>query len=204
MENDASQSKTSSGSPNSQSQAIEDLRYIRETMARASSFTAVPGWGTVAIGVTAVGAAAIAHGQATPEVWLLTWLAEAVLAVAIGSAAMVRKARTVGAPLFSGAGARFVLAFLPPLVAGAVLTAALHLSNRFDLMPGTWLLLYGTGITTGGAFSVRVVPVMGLCLMVLGVVAFAAPAGWGDALLAIGFGGLSIVFGTDIARRYGG
>ncbi len=60
------------------------------------------------------------------------------------------------------------------------------------------------GIVTGGAYSVRVIPVMGLCFMLFGVATFLAPADWANSMLAAGFGGLHILFGTIIARRYGG
>jgi hypothetical protein len=184
--------------------AIEDLRFIRETMARASSFTAVPGWGTVAIGVTALVAAAVAARQATPDRWLLVWLTEAGLALALGVTAMAQKARRLKAPLLSGAGARFVFGLGPPLLAGAVLTAVLHDLRLFDVMPGTWLLLYGTAIVTGGAFSVRAVRVMGLCFMLAGVLAIMAPLEWGNGFLAAGFGGINIFFGALIALKHGG
>ncbi len=190
--------------PRSPTQALDDIRFIRETMARASSFTAVPGWGTVAIGLSALLAAAVAARQASPDAWLLTWLAEAALAVAIGLGAMARKARAMKTPLLSGAGSRFLFGFCPPLLAGAVLTAVLYRAELHDALPGTWLLLYGTGIMTGGAFSVRIVPVQGFCFMLVGIAAFLAPAGWRDAMMAVGFGGVSIVFGTIIARRHGG
>lgn len=184
--------------------ALDDLRFIRETMARASSFTAVPGWGTVAMGLTALVAAVLAVRQTTAAGWLITWLVAAALALALGLGAILLKARAVRAPLLRGAGARMVLGFCPPVAAGAVLTAVLYRAGLVDALPGTWLLLYGAGVMTGGAFSVRAVPVMGLCFMVLGALAFLAPAGWGDALMAAGFGGLNIVFGAVIAWKYGG
>ena len=63
---------------------------------------------------------------------------------------------------------------------------------------------FGPGVVTGGAFSVRTVPVMGMAFMALGAVALVAPAGWRDVLLAAGFGGLHILFGLFIAWRHGG
>ena len=188
----------------SHTRAFEDLRFIRETMARASSFTAIPGWGTVIMGVTALVAAALAARQPTPEGWFFIWQAEAWLALIIGVSAMVQKARRLEAPLFSGAGGRFAFGFGPPLLAGAVLSAVLHSLGLFDALPGTWLLLYGTAVVTGGAFSVRAVRVMGLCFMLAGVIAFVTPPNLGDALMATGFGGFNILFGALIALRHGG
>ncbi len=183
--------------------AKEDLRFIRETMERGAAFTAVPGWGGVGMGLTALVAAAIASSQPTPERWLLVWVLEAALAVAIGVAAMQRKARRAKLPILSGAGRKFLLSFLPPSLAGAVLTVALWQAGAVSLLPGTWLLLYGVAVVTGGAFSVKVVPVMGMCVMALGVFTLALPAA-GDLSMAAGFGGLQILFGTIITRRHGG
>ena len=183
--------------------ALDNLRYIRATMERAGSFTAVPGWGQVAIGFTALAAAVVAARQQSPLNWLVVWLAEAILALAIGGWTMVRKARAVNDTLLSGPGRRFGLSFLPPLVVGGLLTVALYFGGARPLLPAVWLLLYGTAVVTGGAFSVRVVPVMGLGFLALGTAALLAP-GLGNWLLAAGFGGLHIVFGYWIARRYGG
>jgi hypothetical protein len=184
---------------------MDNLRYIRETMERAGSFTAVPGWGGVAMGVSAVAAAVMAAAQPTTRSWLVVWLVEAGVAGVLGAVFMVRKARRAGLSLFSGAGRRFVLAFLPPVAAGAVLTVALMGTGAARrLLPGLWLMLYGAAVTTGGAFSVRVVPVMGVCFMVLGVLALATPVRWGDGWMAVGFGVLEVGFGIMIARRYGG
>ena len=184
--------------------ALDNLSYIRATMERAGSFTSVPGWGSVAVGATAVVATLIATRQRTDAAWLAVWLVEAVVGVAIGGAAMVWKARAANDSLLSGPGRRFGLAFLPPLLVGGLLTIALHQAGLFQAMPGTWLLLYGTAVITAGAFSVRVVPLMGLCFTLLGAAALFAPTRWWPWFMALGFGGLHIVFGWIIARRYGG
>jgi hypothetical protein len=184
--------------------AIDNLRYIRETMERAAAFTAVPGWGGVAMGVTALAAAWLAHAQDDGGAWLAVWLAEGAIGFGVALSAMAWKARRAGVSLVSGAGRRFALAFLPPIVAAGALTAGLAAAGAFQLLPPVWLLLYGAAVTTGGAFSVRAVPVMGVCFMALGGAALVSPAGWGDAYMAAGFGGLQVVFGLLIARRYGG
>lgn len=184
--------------------AADHLRYIRETMERASEFTAVPGWGGVAMGVTALVAAFLASRQATPGAWLVVWLGEAFIAVAIAASAAATKAHRAKTTLLSGPGRKFLFSFFPPIVVGGLLTFALSASGNLHTLPGTWLLLYGTAIVTGGAFSVRIVPIMGLCLMALGVVALFTPALWGDLLMALGFGCVQIGFGIWIARHHGG
>ena len=184
--------------------ALDNLRFIRQTRERAGSFTAVPGWGQVAVGVTALVAAAIAARQPSPELWLAVWLGEAAVALAVGGSALVRKASSVNDPILSGPGRRFGLGLLPPMVVGGLLTFALYRAGLAAALPGTWLLLYGTAVVTGGAFSVRVVPLMGVCFMIAGAVALFGPPAWGNWCMAAGFGGLHAVFGTIIARRHGG
>ncbi|HEU4437566.1 MAG TPA: hypothetical protein VFR89_08875, partial [candidate division Zixibacteria bacterium] len=184
-------------------EALDDLRFIRATMERASSFTGVPGKGLVVMGLTAIGASILASKQPTSPKWLLVWLAEAALALAITIFAIRQKARKVNQPALSGPASRFILSLAPPLFAGALLTLLLY-RDIFPYLPGLWLLLYGTGVVTGGAFSIRVVPMMGLCFMLVGAAALFSPANWGNTYMLIGFGGLHIVFGAIIARRYGG
>jgi len=184
--------------------AIDNLRFIRETMESAASFTAVPGWGGVAMGVSALIAATVASRVPSVEAWLAVWIFDALLAFSIGGAAMAIKARRAGVRVSRGAGRRFLLGLSPPLAAAVVLTAVLVRSGAEKTLPGMWLLLYGTGVLTGGTFSIRAVPVMGAAFVTTGIIAFVAPFGWANALMAAGFGGLHIVFGTIIARRYGG
>ena len=183
--------------------AVDDLRYIRQTMERASPLTAIPGWGQVAIGATALGAAVFAMRAANATAWLGVWLAEAVLAIAIGSAAMALKSRAAGLLFQTAAWRRFALSFSLPIVAATVLTVRLHQAGWHDALPGVWMLLYGVGVAAGGAFSVAAVRVMGYTFMALGAIALFAP-GARDAWMAGGFGLLHIVFGLWIARRHGG
>ena len=107
-------------------------------------------------------------------------------------------------PLLTGPGRKVAFSLSPPIFAGAIVTVVLYRAGLTSAIPGLWLLLYGTGVVTGGMFSVSAVPIMGLCFMALGATAFFAPAEFANWLMAAGFGGLHIVFGVIITRRYGG
>lgn len=184
--------------------AMDNLRFIRETMERAGAFTAVPGWGGCAMGVSALIATWIAARQGSTEAWLAVWLTEGAFAIALGAVAMKRKAASVQLPLLTPPARKFALSFAPPLIVGALLSLVLYRAGLTATIPGMWLLLYGTGVVTGGAFSVPIVPVMGLCFMLIGAVALFCPLAWSNLFLGAGFGGLHLVFGIIIARRYGG
>jgi hypothetical protein len=184
--------------------AIDDLSFIRRTMERAAPFTAVPGWGGVAMGCAALVAALLAQRADSALDWVAHWLGAAGVALLIGGWALAAKARRAGTSLLSWSGRRFLLSFVPPLFVGGLLTVLLVRIGLMQALPGTWLLLSGSGVVTGGAFSVRPVPVMGICFMCLGIAALFGPPGWGNPLMAAGFGGLHIAFGLIIARRYGG
>lgn len=184
--------------------AAEDLRFIRRTLEQATSLTTFPGWGLVLIGVTALGAAGLASTTRSADAWLTVWLAEAALAVAIGTGAMALKARRAEQPMFTEAWRRFALAFALPVAAGGLLTWTLHRGGLDAALPGTWLLLYGVAVAAGGTFSVAPVRVMGYAFTALGALALLAPAGWSAALLAAGFGLLHVAFGLVVARRHGG
>jgi hypothetical protein len=181
---------------------MDNLRFIRETMERAGSFTAVPGVGGMAMGVTAAAAALLAARQPSFDAWLATWLGEAFVALTIGVAAAGRKARAASTPLLTGPGRKFAMGLAPSIVVGGLLTVALYQAGLHHLIPGVWLLLYGTGVLAGGAFSVRIVPVMGACFVLLGGAAIFSPADWSNWFLAAGFGGLHLIFGGIIAVRY--
>jgi hypothetical protein len=183
---------------------MDNLEFIRDTMERAGSFTAISGWGMVAMGIAALAAAAVASTLVEPVAWLGVWLAVAVLSLFLSAWAIGRKAARARMSLLSGPGRKFVLSFTPAVVVGAVLTAVLFQAQLVSVLPALWLMLYGTGVIAGGAFSVRIVPVMGLCFIVCGMISLAVPTAWRDGILGLAFGGLHIAFGIAIARRHGG
>ena len=184
--------------------AMDNLAFIRNTMEAAGSFTAVSGWGMVAVGALATLVAAIAGRQPTPVGALRVWLVSAALLPLVMLVAIVHKARRAKMPLLSGPARKFVLSFSPPMIVGALLTVVMYRGGLVEAIPGMWLLLYGTAVVAGGAFSVQIVPVMGLCFMAAGILALFSPMAWSQWIMGAAFGGLHIVFGIPIARRHGG
>lgn len=184
--------------------AMDNLRYIRETMERSASFTHVSGIGGVLMGTVAIGAAVLARSTESIGSWIAIWLVAAGVSLAVATLSMARKSRAAGMSLLTGPGRKFTWNVIPPLIAGAVLTVALVRLGLIDPLPGMWLLLYGTSVVTGGSYSVRPVPVMGVAFMLAGMAALLSPAAWGNAWMAAGFGGLHIVFGIVIWRKHGG
>jgi len=144
---------------------LEQLRFIRQTMESAGSFTAVPGWGMIGLGMTAIAASVVAAQQPTPERWLGVWFAEAAVAIGLAGVAMLHKAERAHQSLTSGPAKKFALGFVPPLLVGALLTLVFYRAELVPRVPALWLLLYGVAVVSAGAFSVRIVPVMGLCLL---------------------------------------
>ena len=184
--------------------AIESLEFIRTTMARSAPFTAVPGRGGMIMGAVGCVAAAIAARQPDDRAWLATWIGAAVVAAPIGFIAMHRKARRHGLSLWAANGRRFAQGFVPALAAGAVLTAAMVGMAWVELLPATWLLLYGAGVLAGSTASVGVLAWVGVAFMLLGTGAAVTLGAWRDLWLGAGFGGLQIVFGLIIAKKHGG
>lgn len=196
--------------PSLDQRAIADLGFIRSTMERAASHTAIPGWGGVLMGVTALSAAPFAIQAQTNRSWGLVWLTAAIVGASIGALEMWRKARAENVSLFTGAGSRFAKALAPGLIAGLLLTLAIRAVGPLELLPGVWLLCYGTAVVAAGAHSLRAVRSMGLAFMLVGSVALLGVVfmhdsrTFGDVCMAVGFGLLHVVFGIAIARERNG
>lgn len=201
----AVRNKKEAGEPvNIGDRAMDNLEFIRETMERSTHFTAVPGYGGMLMGVTAVAAAFIANSRPDMAGVLAVWLGEAVLAFLIGLLAMWQKSKIAGQSLFSVPARKFAFGFTPPLLSGVAIVLGLFKYGYYDVLVPVCLLSYGAAVICGGAFSVRIIPVLGWCFMALGAAAFLIPNSYGNILMAASFGLLHIVFGAVIARRYGG
>lgn len=187
-----------------QPEAAEQLKFIRDVMERTSTFTAVPGWGAVGMGACALIAAYFAETAASKDHWLIVWMVVAGTAALLGTFTLVRKSKKAKAPLFTGVGRKFLASFLPPLFVGAVLTIVLWRAGEPALLPGMWMLTYGASVLASGAYSVRIVPVMGALFLLIGSITFMLPQTWGNIMMAISFGALHIIFGILIAKYYGG
>ncbi|MCD9189518.1 MAG: hypothetical protein LUM44_24115 [Pyrinomonadaceae bacterium] len=184
--------------------AMDNLKFIRETMERSAVFTSVPGYGGILMGATAIVAAYIAHSQISIRDWLTVWLTEAILAFFIGLLAMWQKTKLSKTSLFSTPARKLIMNSLPPMLCGVFITLGLWRFGHFEVMIPTWILCYGAAVVCGGAFSVKVVPIMGWCFIALGAVAFFLPANTGQVMMALSFGVLHIVFGAIIGRKFGG
>jgi len=193
-----------SNPPEMQARAMDNLRFIRETMEAAGTFTAVSGWGQVVIGLTAILAALLASQETSSVEWVLVWAAEAILALLISVWFMYSKAKLASLPLLTSSARKLLFSFTPAFLVGMVITFAFVKREMAALLPGVWMLLYGTAVVAAGAFSVRIVPVMGASFIIVGGVALFTPAAWNTPLMILGFGALHIIFGFIIARRHGG
>lgn len=190
--------------PSLHGRAMDNLEFIRETMQRSTEFTAVPGYGGMLMGVTAIGAAVIASFQTTGFMWTVTWIVEAFLAVSVGSLMMWQKSKYGETPLNSEPAKKFALGFMPAIISAVVLTILLASKGLFQYLPTVWLTLYGTAVVTGGAFSVGVLRLKGWAFIFLGAISVVVPTAYGNWMMALGFGVFNVVFGFVIARKYGG
>jgi hypothetical protein len=184
--------------------ALENLRYIRSTIEAADTFTTVPGYGCIAMGVTALVAVGVESIPQLTPYWLGIWVAAAIVACATALWFMEQKARAQGLSLRRAVARRFFMTLAPAFVAGAILTAALAGSIDRELMTGMWLLLYGTGLAACGLFAIRAVSTAGLAFMALGTATLWLPPGSAHIVLALGFGGIHLALGANIVRHHGG
>ena len=186
-----------------ESHALGTLNYIRASIEAAGAF-AVPGTAGIAMGVVGLAAAGLASVPALAPHWLVIWLVSSVLGAGLGVVLIARHRSGAGLPLYRGRARRFVLCLGPALLSGVVLTAVLYHAGEARLIPGTWLLLYGSAVLSAtlvtASTMMRLIGTMGALFVLLGVLAYALPPGWHNVVLGGGFGLLHLVFGLLIGR----
>jgi hypothetical protein len=182
------------------SHAAATLRYIRSTMQAATAFT-VPGAAGIAMGVVGLLATLLSAVPALAVHWLNIWLAAAIIAAVIGGVLVIRPASIQRLALSGTPIRKFAICLAAPLFVGAVLTAVLSAHNALDVIPGTWLLLYGSALSAASVTTTRTIGVMGASFLVLGLFAFLLPMQLQILALGAGFGGLHLVFGWWISRE---
>jgi hypothetical protein len=186
-----------------ETRALGTLAYIR-TSIESSGSMAVPGMAGVVMGCIGVIVAILASTAWGGPHWLVIWVAAGGTAFLVGGALMAREAAQSGHARYLGPVRKFLLCLCPALLAGAVLTFVLWHAGIEELLPGTWLLLYGCAVLSAStvtiASTMRLICIMGVLFVALGSIAFALPSGGHTAILGLGFGALHIIFGLLVGR----
>jgi hypothetical protein len=182
------------------SHAAATLRYIRSSMEAATAFT-VPGAAGIAMGVVGLLATLLSVIPSLAVHWLNIWLAAAIIGAVNGGMLVIRPASIQRLALSGTPIRKFAICLAAPLFGGAVLTAVLSTHDALDVIPGTWLLLYGSALIAASVTTTRAIGVMGASFMVLGLFAFLLPMKLQILALGAGFGGLHLMFGWWISRE---
>lgn len=197
------QSKSASTPAFLHEHAEDNLRFIRTTMESATTYTGVSGLGYVIAGLTALVASWIASQQANEASWLAIWMLELVVAGVIAFGLSACKGVKQGTSFLSPSGRKLLFVFIPTMLAGGLITVSFLLQGHVSLLPGIWLSIYGAAVMTAGLRSVGILPLMGALFLLVGAITLLTPVS-GDLMLALGMGGLHLVFGIVIWRYHGG
>ena len=179
--------------------AAATLQYIRASMDAAVSLS-IPGSAGIAMGSVGLLAAVLAVAPAFRPYWFWIWIAAALIAASLGAFRMARQPASRGSLLSGTPVRRFMLGLFPGLFAGAVMTVVLRVTGNDQLLPASWLVLYGCALIAASAPTTRALGVLGACFVGLGLLTYALSPAWHMLALGAGFGGLHLVFGL-LARR---
>jgi uncharacterized BrkB/YihY/UPF0761 family membrane protein len=186
-----------------ESRALGTLAFIR-TSIESSSSMAVPGMAGIVMGAIGIIATIIASVPRDAPYWLGIWLIAAAIAFASGGAMMARETAQTGHARYLGPVRKFLLCLCPALLTGCALTFVLWHAGVTNLIPGVWLLLYGCAVLSASTVTIartmRLICIMGVLFMLLGLLAFAAPARTHTLILGMGFGALHTIFGMLIGQ----
>lgn len=191
--------------PLSPAEAAEALGAIRQYMDRSTKsahYTAVSGF--IAGAATLVGCAVLLarNGLDVPPLveFAVVWSAVALVALVGVLWSTLRKARARDEEVLNTPTRMVLGALCPAGFSLLALTVALGAHGRVDLLPGVWLLFYGTGLFSAALFARREFQKIGVTALVLGAAALACPPGWGTLFMGVGFGALHLAYGVTAWR----
>lgn len=200
-------------------EAQTNLRLIRELMERSTKYSTFSGLSGVLAGTVAIlGCLSQWKWVQTlgpieqKRAFLLNWSIVLILAIGMDYLLTKRRAPLVGKTIISRLGKQMILASLPGLGMGTLLTLSLLQHGFLDLIYPFWMLAYGAAVCAVGLFSQVEVSKLGWAFFVTGFVTFVFDFLISDANLrltgglimtAVTFGGFHIIYGLVMARRVG-
>jgi hypothetical protein len=189
-------------------EASQNLESIRMLMERTGRYSNLSGISCMTAGALALGGAAVCRWrmvsfeQPNPAWKLIAiWAVVLVLAFSQNVVWTFIHARRQGQPVWSHLARMVVLAILPGFFVGGVLTGWAVGQGRYEVLPGIWMLTYGTGVLGAALFAGRTLKVFGLCFLAAGTACLFWRQ-WGVECMGASFGLFHIAVGTAIACKY--
>ena len=138
--------------------AENHLRAIRALMERATVYRALSAPAALAGGIMSIlcAVALVIAGVDGSWAFAIGWFVVFAATVAVSAFLLWKDAQRRGQQFFSPAARSAALAMLPPLAAGAVLSAVAVVRDSAALsLPGTWLFCYALALLAMGHFAPR-------------------------------------------------
>lgn len=164
--------------------ALAEIDAIRGQMARTTEFRGYGPATLAATGVLAViAAAAQAHWLKSAGrdigVYLAIWIGTAALSVIIIGIGTVRRTQRVHFGLAKAMIYSAVEQFLPPIVAGLLLTVVLvrYAPQSLWMLPGLWQVIFSLGVFSSCQFLPRPMFVVGVWYLAAGLTCLALGSG---------------------------
>lgn len=197
----------------------KDLESIRQLMERSVKFLSLSGLSGILAGVYAlIGtffAYRILYDQQTPfdyhdpdikaiviasRLILIAFLV-LVTSLATGYWLAARKAKRLGLKVWDAPSKRLVINLAIPLFTGGIFIGILLLRGYYELAAPASLVFYGLALIQASSNLVDEIRYLGYLEILIGLIAAVLP-GYGLYAWALGFGGLHILYGSLMFKKY--
>ncbi|WP_276089814.1 hypothetical protein [Pedobacter sp. JY14-1] len=195
-----------------------ELSSIRNLMERSSKFISLSGLSGVLAGIYALIGAYVGYKLVYKDngglmfrdsyidlniLWQLFLIAAIVLVLSLSTGIWltIRQARKRNENYWNPVSKRLLMTMTIPLVTGGLLILILMSRGYFGVISSSCLIFYGLALVAGSQYTLSDVKWLGLCEIVLGLMAAAFP-GYGIVFWTIGFGALHILYGTVMHFKY--